>query len=53
MLSVSLWFSLVSLLVDSAHLYTQWQRTLWPDKSIKEINQAAMRQRHADQSTGK
>jgi hypothetical protein len=25
--------------------YTQWQRTLWPDKSIEEISQAAMKQR--------
>jgi len=26
--------------------YTQWQRTLWPDSSIEEISQAAMRQRN-------
>jgi hypothetical protein len=25
--------------------YTRWQRTLWPDKSIEEISQAAMMQR--------
>jgi hypothetical protein len=25
--------------------YTQWQRTLWPDKSVEEISQAAMKQR--------
>jgi hypothetical protein len=25
--------------------YTQWHRTLWPDKSIEEISQAAMKQR--------
>lgn len=24
---------------------TQWHRTLWPDKSIEEISQAAMKQR--------
>ncbi len=29
--------------------YTQWQRTLWPDKSVEEINQAAMKQRQAGQ----
>ncbi|MCX5772580.1 MAG: hypothetical protein NTZ09_20240 [Candidatus Hydrogenedentes bacterium] len=29
--------------------YTPWQRTLWPDKSIEEISQAAMKQRRADQ----
>ncbi len=28
--------------------YTQWHRTLWPDKSIEEISQAAMKQREAD-----
>jgi hypothetical protein len=26
--------------------YTQWQRTLWPDKSVEEISRAAMKQRH-------
>lgn len=28
--------------------YTQWHRTLWPDKSVEEISQAAMRQRRAE-----
>ncbi len=27
--------------------YTLWQRTLWPDRSIEEISQAAMQQRRA------
>ncbi len=27
--------------------YTQWQRTLWPEKSIEEISQAAMQHRQA------
>lgn len=26
--------------------YTQWQRTLWLDKSIEEISRAAMQHRH-------
>jgi hypothetical protein len=30
--------------------YTQWQRSLWPDRTIEEISQAAMRQRRSDQS---
>jgi hypothetical protein len=30
--------------------YTQWQRSLWPDKSIEEISQAAMKQRRACQN---
>jgi hypothetical protein len=29
--------------------YTQWQRMLWPDKSVEEISQAAMKQRLANQ----
>jgi hypothetical protein len=32
--------------------YTRWQRTLWPDKSIEEISQAAMKLRRAGQSPG-
>jgi len=27
--------------------YTRWRRTLWPDKSIEEISQAAMKHRLA------
>ena len=30
--------------------YTQWHRTLWPDKSIEEISQAAMKHRRARQT---
>ncbi len=30
--------------------YTKWQRTLWPDKAIEEISQAAMKHRRAEQS---
>jgi hypothetical protein len=33
--------------------YTRWQRTLWPDKSIEEISQAAMNHRRAGQEPGK
>ena len=29
--------------------YTKWQRTLWPDKSVEEISQAAVKQRQAKQ----
>jgi hypothetical protein len=28
--------------------YTQWQRTLWPDKSLEEISQAAMKRRQTN-----
>ena len=27
--------------------YTQWQRALWPERSIEEISEAAMKQRRA------
>ncbi len=30
--------------------YTQWQRTLWPDKSVEEISEAAMKLRRGGQS---
>ena len=30
--------------------YTQWQRTLWTEKGVEEISQAAMKHRRADQS---
>jgi hypothetical protein len=30
--------------------YTQWRRTLWPDKRIEEISEAAMKLRRADQT---
>ena len=32
--------------------YTQWHRTLWPEMSIEEISQAAMKHRQADQTPG-
>ena len=30
--------------------YTRWQRTLWPDRSVEEISQAAMKQRQGGRS---
>jgi hypothetical protein len=29
--------------------YTEWQRALWPEKSIEDISRAAMEQRHPPQ----
>jgi hypothetical protein len=29
--------------------YTQWHRTLWPDKSIEDISRAAMEERRREQ----
>ena len=28
--------------------YTKWQQTLWPDRTLDEISQAAMKQRQAE-----
>jgi len=28
--------------------YTKWQQTLWPDRSLDEISQAAMKLRQAE-----
>ena len=28
--------------------YTQWHRTLWPEKSIEEVSRAAMKHRRAE-----
>lgn len=35
----------VALIRREAFDYTQWQRSLWPEKTVDEISQAAMRQR--------
>jgi len=32
----------VALLLREPFDYTAWQRTLWPDKSVEEISEAAM-----------
>ncbi len=29
--------------------YTRWQRTLWPERSVEEISQAAVKQRQGGQ----
>lgn len=29
--------------------YTQWHQTLWPERSIEEISETAMKQRQAEQ----
>ena len=35
----------ISLMIREPFDYTTWQRTLWPDKSVREISQAAMEYR--------
>ncbi|MBI4578682.1 MAG: hypothetical protein HY718_03215 [Planctomycetes bacterium] len=40
----------VALIQREPFDYTKWQRTLWPDKNLEEISQAAMKRR---QETGR
>jgi len=35
----------ITLLRREPFDYTQWHRTLWPEKSVEEISDAAMRER--------
>jgi hypothetical protein len=35
----------ITLLLREPFDYTQWQRNLWPDKSIEELSQMAMQKR--------
>jgi len=38
----------ISLIQREPFDYTQWQRTLWPDRTIDDISQAAMKQRRLE-----
>ncbi len=40
----------ISLMIRESFNYTTWQRTLWPDKSVREISQAAMEYRKFQQT---
>ncbi len=40
----------ISLMLREPFDYTKWQRTLWQDKSIREISQAAMDYRESQQT---
>lgn len=33
----------IALIQRESFDYTQWQRSLWPDKSVQEISDAAMK----------
>ena len=39
----------IALLQREPFDYTKWQRTLWPDRSLEEISQAAMKHRQTGQ----
>jgi hypothetical protein len=40
----------VALLRREPFDYTEWRRCLWPDKSIEEISQAAMKLRQTERN---
>ena len=40
----------ITLILREPFDYTQWQRQLWPDKSVDEISKAAMAMRSAAQN---
>ena len=40
----------ITLLLREPFDYTTWQRTLWQDKTVEEISQAAMQYRHSQQT---
>ncbi|MGH8590678.1 MAG: hypothetical protein ACREXX_15510 [Gammaproteobacteria bacterium] len=40
----------LTLILREPFDYTQWQRQLWPDKSVDEISKAAMAMRSAAQN---
>lgn len=35
----------ITLMIREPFDYTKWQRTLWQDKTVREISQAAMKYR--------
>jgi len=37
----------ITLVMREPFDYTEWQRKLWPEQSVKDISAAAMRQRQA------
>jgi hypothetical protein len=43
----------IALLQREPFDYTQWQRTLWPDRDVEEISQTAMKHRRAGPSAEK
>lgn len=43
----------VTLLLRAPFDYTQWQRQLWPGKSVAELSQAAMQMRRTQGSAGR
>lgn len=40
----------MTLIIREPFDYTKWQRTLWQDRSVREISQAAMEYRQSQRS---
>ena len=40
----------ITLIIREPFDYTKWQRTLWQDRSVREISQAAMEYRTSQSS---
>ena len=40
----------ITLIIREPFDYTMWQRTLWQDRSVQEISQAAMEYRQSQRS---
>ncbi len=40
----------ITLIIREPFDYTKWQRTLWQDKSVREISQAAIEYRKSQRS---
>jgi hypothetical protein len=40
----------IALIIREPFDYTKWQRTLWQDRSVREISQAAMEYRTSQHS---
>ena len=40
----------ITLIIREPFDYTKWQRTLWQDRSVREISQAAMEYRKSQRS---
>ena len=42
----------ITLILREPFDYTQWQRQLWPDRSVDELSKAAMAMRSASPNNG-
>jgi len=38
----------ITLIMREPFDYTEWQRQLWPDRSVEDISKSAMQSRHSE-----